>query len=244
VQRRSPSGRALLRAAELGRIKDVACAMDECLFPEELGGRDYFLPRFGIPSDWSPTANRHPTSHKDGGSLKPENVRLAHRLCSRVASAEANGISDRKDREKAASLKQAAQARPEFGKIVVLFAEQLRLWRLTLPPSKLRPGVSGGLAGHGWHIQYVIREDAAGIYLEYYAENRFVWGASRVRIHADGHIEANLPTLLPFTVIRRGEDPEEAERRSRETNERIMPELQKAGFFQFLATDPRDDVQA
>jgi hypothetical protein len=242
VERRSPSGRALLRAAELGRIKDLACAMDECLFPEELGGRDYFLPRFGIPSDWSPTANRHATSHKDSRSLRPENVRLAHRLCGRVASAEANGISGRKDREKAASLKQAARSRPELGRIVVLFAEQLRLWGLTLPSSKLRPGASGGLPGHRWHIQYVIREDAAGMYLEYYAENRFVWGASRVRIHADGRIEANLPTLEDFTVIRRGEDPEEAERRSRETNERIMSDLQKAGFFQFVQTDSREDV--
>jgi hypothetical protein len=219
----------------------VACAMDECLFPEELGGREYFLPRVESPSDWSPTANRYPTSHKDGGSLSPKNVRLAHRLCNRVASAEANGISDRTDRENTASLKQAARARPELGRIVVLFAEQLRLWRLILPPRKLWPGASGVLAGHGWHIQYVIREDAAGMYLEYYAENRFVWGASRVRIHADGRIEANLPTLLPFTVIRRGEDPEEAKLRSRETNERIMPELQKAGFFQ-LPTDPHPDV--
>ena len=221
---------ALLDAADLGDIHDVRCDMEECLFPDELGGRGFFLPKRSNPSDWSPTAAHG--LQKDGGPLSPENVRLAHRLCNRVASIEAKGTRDLKDRAKTAALKNAAVARPELGKILVLFGEQLRLWRIKLALEDLRLGTSGQIGGHGWSIQYVIREDERGPFLEYYAMNRFAWGAWRVRIYADGQIQADLPTLEDLTVFRPGEDPKEAERRTSERSERVMAELQRAGFFQ------------
>jgi hypothetical protein len=37
----------------------------------------------GLP-DWRPTPNHFPILEKDGGRLTVDNVRLAHRLCSRV----------------------------------------------------------------------------------------------------------------------------------------------------------------
>lgn len=60
VRRSSPSGRALLQAAELGYIKYLRCEMEECLYPEELGGRGYFEPIGGRLSDWIPTADHYP----------------------------------------------------------------------------------------------------------------------------------------------------------------------------------------
>jgi hypothetical protein len=231
LNRKSPSGRALLGAAELGLIREVRCALEECLLPEELGGRSFFIARWRNPSDWSPAADRYPRLQSDGGPLVPENVRLSHRLCDRVALIEAAGGTDQRDRARSAALKEAALAWPELGKIVVLFTEQARLWRVKFSPQDLRPGASGLLGGHGWRIEYVVREDPRGAFLEYYAANRFVWGDTRTRIYADGDIQMGLATLEPFVVTRPGEDPEDAARRGRKRDERVLSELREAGFF-------------
>ena len=45
-------------------------------------GRRYFDPR-GSYSDWEPTADHYPRLKMHGGQLRPDNVRLAHRLCNR-----------------------------------------------------------------------------------------------------------------------------------------------------------------
>lgn len=37
--------RELVRAAELGYVTDLTCAMPECLCPEELGGKTFFEPK-------------------------------------------------------------------------------------------------------------------------------------------------------------------------------------------------------
>lgn len=44
-------------------------------------GRSHFDPIPTQLSDWSPTADHYPKLKMHGGHLKPENVRLAHRLC-------------------------------------------------------------------------------------------------------------------------------------------------------------------
>jgi hypothetical protein len=85
VHNTSSSGHALLRAADLGYIKELLCAMEECLYPEQFGGRGYFQEIHPLP-EWIPTADHYPIARKDGGRLVPENVRLAHRLCNRVAA--------------------------------------------------------------------------------------------------------------------------------------------------------------
>ncbi|HEY0389522.1 MAG TPA: hypothetical protein VGC71_13860, partial [Gaiellales bacterium] len=45
----------LIRAAEQGKITALRCEMEECLCPEELGGREYFEPSTSELSDWMPT---------------------------------------------------------------------------------------------------------------------------------------------------------------------------------------------
>ena len=108
VHSKSRSGRALLRAAELGLITDLRCAMDECLYPDELGGRRFFEVISRPLTDWIPTADHYPILQKDGGRLAADNVRLAHRLCNRVGYTTAGGIPNAKDRAKAAALREAA----------------------------------------------------------------------------------------------------------------------------------------
>lgn len=115
VRRKSRSGRALLQAAELGYVKSLQCAMEECLYPEELGGRSYFEPISRPLPEWIPTADHFPILQKDGGQLAADNVRLAHRLCNRVGYTEADGIPNAKDRAKAAALREAASGSSNHG---------------------------------------------------------------------------------------------------------------------------------
>lgn len=111
VHRKSSSGRALLWAAELGYIKDLQCEMEECLYPEELGGRRYFETMSRPLPDWIPTADHWPILKKDGGRLVASNVRLAHRLCNRVGYTEAFNIPNARDRAKAEALREEAAVR-------------------------------------------------------------------------------------------------------------------------------------
>ena len=51
-------------------------------------GRDHFDPwpdpRYAPERKWSPSADHYPTLKKDGGKLKPWNVRLAHVHCNNM----------------------------------------------------------------------------------------------------------------------------------------------------------------
>jgi ribonuclease HII len=137
-----------------------------------------------------------------------------------------------------ASAAPASFANPDLGKIRTLFDERVRQLKLPLPPHDLMSRTSGHLTGHGWYVQYVIREDARGPYLEYYATNRFVWGDKRARIYANGDVLEDLPTIEPLIVTRPGEDPEETKRRHFEANDRVASELREAGVF------PEADINA
>ena len=76
--------RLLIRGAEQGTITALRCEMDECLCPEELGGREYFEPARPELPDWMPTNDHFPILKCNGGPATVENSRLAHRLCNRV----------------------------------------------------------------------------------------------------------------------------------------------------------------
>lgn len=90
--------RILIKAAEHGEISDLQCAMEECLCPEELGGRTHFEPaRHGHRSDWAPTNDHYPVLKCDGGRESVANSRLAHRLCNRVDYSKHIGRSYARD---------------------------------------------------------------------------------------------------------------------------------------------------
>jgi hypothetical protein len=74
----------LIQAAEQGQITELACQMEKCFCPEELGGRSYFEPVTDGLSDWMPTVEHSPIAKRDGGHRVVGNVLLAHRLCNRV----------------------------------------------------------------------------------------------------------------------------------------------------------------
>lgn len=115
VHHGSRSGRALLKATELGYIEDLRCEMEECL-PRGIGGRGYFEPISRPLPEWIPTADHYPILKKDGGRLVADNVRLAHRLCNRVGYTEAYGVPNAKDRAKAEALREAAVRAGNHGK--------------------------------------------------------------------------------------------------------------------------------
>jgi hypothetical protein len=70
--------RGILRQlARDGQIIDVRCEMPQCYC---FRGRRHFEPRSTL-SEWSPTADHYPRLKMHGGQLRPDNVRLAHRLC-------------------------------------------------------------------------------------------------------------------------------------------------------------------
>ena len=89
--------RILIRAAEAGYIKTLRCEMEECLCPEELGGREYFEPATPALPDWMPTNDHFPILKCDGGKVAVDNSRLAHRLCNRVDYKKQKGHSYAKD---------------------------------------------------------------------------------------------------------------------------------------------------
>lgn len=238
VSRRSPAGRALLQAAEAGLITEPRCAMETCFYPKELGGEWHFE-RIQPQPEWIPTAD-HKKRKRDEGLLTPDNVRLAHRICNRIGAVEADGHEAKRDRSKVAALVAALResadaieslADPDLGEIPSLFALQTEGWNLDRVEQGLRFGARGTVSGNGWHVQYVVREDDAGVFLEFYATNRFVWGDLRKKIYADGHVLEDLPTLEPIIVIKEGEDEGEARRRYQERNRRIADELAQAGLL-------------
>jgi hypothetical protein len=103
----------LIKAAEQGRITQVACKMPECFCPEELGGACYFEPVTPELSDWMPTHEHFPLSKRDGGKVSVDNAKLAHRLCNRIDYSITVGRPYAKDLESVRRAREAAIRRNE-----------------------------------------------------------------------------------------------------------------------------------
>lgn len=85
--------RDLIRAAHLGFICQLRCAMPVCFYPEASPPKGYYpLPNPRAPrrtvfeendgrNPWAPTADHYPLLEYQGATLISENVRLAHKLC-------------------------------------------------------------------------------------------------------------------------------------------------------------------
>jgi hypothetical protein len=58
--------RGLVRAAELGYVTELACAIPECLCPEELGGTRFFERKMRPLPDWMPTPDQFPKLKMEG----------------------------------------------------------------------------------------------------------------------------------------------------------------------------------
>jgi hypothetical protein len=75
----------LIQMAENGQILELKCEMPTCYCPK---GRKHFdpwpEPRYAPERKWSPNADHYPTLKRDGGKLKPWNVRLAHVHCNNM----------------------------------------------------------------------------------------------------------------------------------------------------------------
>lgn len=75
----------LIDMAKNGQILKLRCEMPTCYYPK---GREDFEPwpdpRLASEREWSPNADHHPTLKRDGGQLKPWNVRLAHVYCNNM----------------------------------------------------------------------------------------------------------------------------------------------------------------
>ena len=100
--------RILIKAAELGYITEVKCAMPECRCPEELGGARYFEPFTPELSDWMPTLEHFPISKREGGRESVDNAVLAHRLCNRIDYSITVGRSYARDLERVRKAREAA----------------------------------------------------------------------------------------------------------------------------------------
>ena len=76
----------LVQMAKNGQILELKCEMPTCYCPD---GQEHFDPWPEPRSDpelnkWSPNADHYPTLKRDGGKLKPWNVRLAHKFCNNM----------------------------------------------------------------------------------------------------------------------------------------------------------------
>jgi hypothetical protein len=102
----------------------------------------------------------------------------------------------------------------------------------------LAPGSTGAFYIDAWNVQYVVGEDAKGLYLEYYGSNRFVWGDLRARVYASGDTVDDLDSIVPLIITKVGQDPKETEAAYYKENRRIARELREAGLF------PEGDINA
>ena len=75
------------------QLLELRCEMPTCYCPK---GPEHFDPWPNPPhapeSKWAPSADHYPTLRKDGGELKPWNVRLAHVHCNNMDFAWRNRI--------------------------------------------------------------------------------------------------------------------------------------------------------
>src|SRR3954464_10776693 len=72
--------RGILRQlARDGQLVDIRCEMPQCYC---FRGRRHFDPVSPL-SEWSPTADHYPRLKMHGGHLRPDNVRLGHKLCNK-----------------------------------------------------------------------------------------------------------------------------------------------------------------
>jgi hypothetical protein len=107
-----------------------------------------------------------------------------------------------------------------------------------LPWRRLRPGIRGHASSNPWHMDYVMRKDDRGVYLEFYVTNRFIAGDIRERVYASGEVVDDLATIRPFMITKPEDDPEEVRREYEEGNLRVARELRDAGVF------PEHDINA
>ena len=77
--------KVLVGMAKNGQILELRCEMPICYRPD---GPEHFDPwpdpPFAPGHDWSPNADHYPTLKRDGGKLKPWNIRLAHVYCNNM----------------------------------------------------------------------------------------------------------------------------------------------------------------
>jgi hypothetical protein len=75
-------GGVLIQMAKRGQLVELRCEMPTCYCPK---GRRHFdawpSPRSSAKNAWAPNADHYPKLKKDGGQLRPWNVRLAHVSC-------------------------------------------------------------------------------------------------------------------------------------------------------------------
>jgi hypothetical protein len=68
----------LHQMAKEGQLTDLRCEMPSCYCPK---GRKHFAMKTHPMHDWAPNPDHSPILKMHGGSLTPDNVRLAHVLC-------------------------------------------------------------------------------------------------------------------------------------------------------------------
>src|ERR1041384_7699892 len=68
----------LVQMAERGQLTELRCEMPQCFCTK---GRGYFDPKSVPMADWAPNADHYPVLRMAGGTLTPDNVRLAHVRC-------------------------------------------------------------------------------------------------------------------------------------------------------------------
>ena len=145
----------LIKAAELGYITELKCAMPKCFCPEEWGGAAYFERRpIRSWSYWEPTHEHFPIARRDGGKATPDNTILAHRLCNKLDYFISHGLSMEKDLARVDAARVAAgaanlpQSVPAVEAVAEVFAPELpspaksarkrkaAAWK-SLPPAEL-----------------------------------------------------------------------------------------------------------
>lgn len=105
---------------------------------------------------------------------------------------------------------------------------------IQLPHDSFEKMEGGTLRKRSTHVTYAFGSDDKGRYVSAYASNRFVWGATHIRIYEDGEV-IELPGLRDFTMHRSNETSEERNKIEEDYerhNKMVFEMLEKEGIKQ------------
>jgi hypothetical protein len=122
----------LLDMAKNGQLLELKCEMPVCYCEK---GRTHFdswpSPRRASPeAKWAPNPDHYPTLKRDGGHLKPWNVRLAHVHCNNMDMGWRSRIRAMLERDPTQSFHEIAEALNRKQK--VLLPPKKRSWTANL----------------------------------------------------------------------------------------------------------------
>jgi hypothetical protein len=120
-----------------------------------------------------------------------------------------------------------------MGKLEDYISEVLKELGVEAPPDGFQNRQAGELRFRSWDVKYVFGKDGRGEYFEFYATNKFMWGAHHLRIYESGEKKSFPSTrdVVFYSEDATEEQKKRTEEENAEYNHRVVNDLKKAGLW-------------